>query len=248
MIHFVFDAVRSLKGRVTPGHVIDLFRTNSRSRRRSPYIAAAILLPFLLVLLGNRPGDTYSFPAKGPGIEVHVVNFGYHTGILIPASSLKEQQNSPKLKQALSHFRNAEWIEIGWGDRTVYKLGSWSEIDLATLSKAAFLPTQSVMHMVGHVEKPQLVYANTDRVKLTLSKRGLTKMVKSVEQELAISKDHHPDKGLYGNSRFFPANSSYHLFKMCNHWTAEMLSDAGVPLNVTLATIPFLLMHNLKSL
>ena len=35
--------------------------------------------------------------------------------------------------------------------------------------------------------------------------------------------------GLYGDSRFYPAWESFHLFRTCNVWTAQALRAAGLP-------------------
>ena len=43
--------------------------------------------------------------------EVYVVNHGWHTGFVLPASVI--QQEIPELK---NRFGNAPYIEFGWGD------------------------------------------------------------------------------------------------------------------------------------
>ncbi|MGH8525150.1 MAG: DUF2459 domain-containing protein, partial [Gammaproteobacteria bacterium] len=34
-------------------------------------------------------------------------------------------------------------------------------------------------------------------------------------------------RGLYGNSRFYPARGKFHLFNTCNTWAARALGAAG---------------------
>lgn len=55
-----------------------------------------------------------------------------------------------------------------------------------------------------------------------------------------------PPRGLYGDSRFYPANGQYQIFNICNHWVAERLADAGLAINVTLASWPGLLRTDLS--
>ena len=47
--------------------------------------------------------------------EVYVVNHGWHTGFVLPASDI--QQVIPELK---NRFGNAPYIEFGWGDNEFY--------------------------------------------------------------------------------------------------------------------------------
>src|SRR3712207_8668119 len=35
--------------------------------------------------------------------------------------------------------------------------------------------------------------------------------------------------GLYGPSLFFRADGAFHLLSVCNHWTARLLHEAGLP-------------------
>ena len=52
--------------------------------------------------------------------------------------------------------------------------------------------------------------------------------------------------GLYGTSLFFRANGAFHLFNVCNHWTARVLDAAGIPTAPVLATLPFGLLLDLR--
>ena len=48
--------------------------------------------------------------------EVYVVNHGWHTGFVLPASDI--QHVIPELK---NRFGNAPYIEFGWGDNEFYQ-------------------------------------------------------------------------------------------------------------------------------
>ena len=73
--------------------------------------------------------------------EVYVVNHGWHTGFVIPASGI--HQLIPELK---NRFGNAPYIEFGWGDNEFYQA---EEISSGITLKAIFLPTASVVHAVA---------------------------------------------------------------------------------------------------
>ena len=44
--------------------------------------------------------------------------------------------------------------------------------------------------------------------------------------------------GLYGPSLFYRGIEAFHIFNVCNHWVARLLSAAGVPTAPVLATLP----------
>jgi hypothetical protein len=44
--------------------------------------------------------------------------------------------------------------------------------------------------------------------------------------------------GLYGPSLFYRGVETFHIFNVCNHWVARLLSAAGVPTAPVLATLP----------
>jgi hypothetical protein len=52
--------------------------------------------------------------------------------------------------------------------------------------------------------------------------------------------------GLYGPSLFYPANGSFSVFRMCNHWIDQLLGAAGLPTAPVLATIPAGLLLGLR--
>ena len=53
-------------------------------------------------------------------------------------------------------------------------------------------------------------------------------------------------RGLYGPSLFYPANGTFSLFRLCNHWIADLLGAAGLPTAPVLATLPSGLMFCLR--
>ena len=52
--------------------------------------------------------------------------------------------------------------------------------------------------------------------------------------------------GLYGPSLFYPANGTFSILKVCNHWIADLLDAAGLPTTPVLATVPAGLMLDLR--
>jgi hypothetical protein len=53
-------------------------------------------------------------------------------------------------------------------------------------------------------------------------------------------------RGLYGTSLFYPANGTFSVVRLCNHWISDLLGAAGLPTTPVLATIPAGLMLSLR--
>lgn len=213
-------------------------------------LTAGIILTLVIAAMlfkGERRVNPELYPAQSKADQstIYVTNLGYHAGIVVPAYSIKQTPGLRSLNQALSYFEGADWIEIGWGDKAFYEAGDWNLINFPTMAKAAFTPTPTIFHIAGFRGHIPSIFAYNDVVELTISKTGLTQMLQMIEKDMKQTGTSPAPKGLYGDSRFFPAKGAYHLFNICNHWTAKRLNDAGLPINVTLATWPGLLHHDL---
>ncbi len=55
-------------------------------------------------------------------------------------------------------------------------------------------------------------------------------------------------RGLYQDSRFYPARGRFHLFNTCNTWTARMLTAAGAGVSPSGVTTAEDLMRRLRDL
>jgi hypothetical protein len=52
----------------------------------------------------------------GSSKEIYVVSHGWHTGFVVPASTIES-----RLPQLRDRFANAPYIEFGWGDKGFYQ-------------------------------------------------------------------------------------------------------------------------------
>jgi hypothetical protein len=88
-------------------------------------------------------------------------------------------------------------------------------------------------------------------VALTLGEGGFSRLAAMLDATFARSgRDGTIDEmgpGLYGPSLFFRAVGTFHLFRVCNHWTADLLDAAGVPTAPVLATLPRGLLWDLSA-
>ncbi len=84
-------------------------------------------------------------------------------------------------------------------------------------------------------------------VRIELSQEGFARLLDRLEASFAPAtplQDLGP--GLYGPSLFFRGADTFHIFNVCNHWVARLLSAAGLPTAPVLATMPRGLLLDLK--
>ena len=108
---------------------------------------AALLLLLALVVLASgcavqsNPGALSAADAQATMHRVHVVRHGWHSGIVVRAAEVPLQA-----WPARREFADAEYLEVGWGDRAYYQAPDPS----AWLGLRALLwPTAGVLHMVA---------------------------------------------------------------------------------------------------
>ena len=75
-------------------------------------------------------------------------------------------------------------------------------------------------------------------------------MLDAIEASSAKVRTERPPEplgpGLYGPSLFYRGVEAFHVFNVCNHWVARLLSAAGLPTAPVLATLPPGLLLDLK--
>lgn len=200
------------------------------------FLITFCLLAITFIMGELRPDPALIKEKSTADITIYVTDLGYHAGLVIPTKAMTARIDLQQLQEASAHFPGTDWIEIGWGDKAFYQAGSWQEISIKTMTRAALRPTPSIIHLVGFNGHPPTIFAHNNVMELKISESGLRALLSSIEASFAIPQDYVAPVGLYGNSRFFPAHGSYHMFNICNHWTARQLREAGIATNLVLAT------------
>lgn len=204
-----------------------LLQTSGRSRRRKPLAASCWLLLLLPLFLGSGCAGTAK-PLLAPGeasTSIHVISHGWHTGIVVRRADIPHG-----VWPESGDFPAAEFLEVGWGDLDFYRTpepGLWITL------KAGILSTSSVLHVVGFAKPVADYFAYSKIVEVKLPQRGIAGLAQFIAQThrrngavraMALG------SGLYGDSRFYPAQGTFHVFNNCNTWTARALAAAGLPL------------------
>ena len=223
-------------------------------------VALGVFLLFSAWMIGGaawitaRPADPMLWPARdGRIVEVYVVSNGYHAGLALPRAALAEFASGrgyPALIAVSQRFAAFDWIEFGWGDREFYRsVPTLGDMNWRMALRALFYPgNQTVVHVVGVTGDPALAF-KAEMMKVPLSQNGFDRMLERLNATFMP-----PDngaladlgRGLYGPSLFYPANGTFSIRRVCNHWIGDLLGAAGLPANPVLATVPQGLMFNLR--
>jgi uncharacterized protein (TIGR02117 family) len=172
------------------------------------------------------------FPPKEnePTRTIYLVSHDWHAGIVVKRTDIPDGVWFEK-----NNFPESEYLEIGWGDRAYYMTPGdhWG-----TAFKAAFWPTQSVLHIVRFSDTVSDYFPNSEIIKIKLSVQGFERLVSYIADSYAKDETGQAillGPGLYGNSHFYLSKETYHGFKTCNVWTARALRAAGCPITPAFA-------------
>jgi len=172
----------------------------------------------------NRLQEPLAMDEAGTGRAIYLIDLGWHTGVAIkradiPAGLWPESQDFP----------NAEYLEVGWGDRDFYQAPGFN---LWFALKAVLVPTDSVLHVVGLPVHPTDYFPAAEIVEIALSERQLKQVIVSIHNTYAredTARAHAINPGLYPDSRFYAAEGKFHMFNTCNVWVARVLRNADLP-------------------
>ncbi len=170
--------------------------------------------------------DTALLYENQPQKTIYLVNHGWHVGIVLPRNNI-----TVNALAVASHFPNAQYLEVGWGDRDFYQT---PEPHLGITLKAALLPTASVLHIVGFSDSVSRYFRNSEIIQIELPATDFYQLVNTIAASFAVDVAGNVDSlgsGLYGNSQFYLSNESYHLFNTCNVWVARALQNAGLDIS-----------------
>jgi uncharacterized protein (TIGR02117 family) len=173
---------------------------------------------------GARPGDLGPASDDTTALTIAVVDHGWHTAIVVRRADVDRA-----LWPAVDDFPAATFVEVAWGDRDFY-MATTASAWLAV--KAALFGAGSVLHVVGFDMPIAAYFAGSEVVPLRVSRRGFDAMTRFVSAEYRLDAEGRPrvlQRGLYGTSWFYEAQSGYHVFNTCNTWVARALREAGLP-------------------
>ena len=203
--------------------------TNLDIRFRGSMRLLAVVLTFITVLSACSSANRNLFPAdpEERDIEVQVVSHGWHVGIVLPVN----EHLMDVMPSSLHVINEESFAEFGWGDRDYYmddSPGIWTTI------KGGLLPSSSTLHVAGFSNEPEEQFPQLERVTIRLTEEGYRALLLRAEDY--FSRDSQGEvielgDGLYANSRFYESPKWYYVPKTSNKWVAQLLKEAGLPVN-----------------
>jgi len=226
-------------------------------RRAGLGVAAAVTALIVLTLLTARSGDPALWPpaAGEPRVEIFVLSHGYHSGLVLPRETVAETASRgghAALNAVVQRFAGYRSLEIGWGDEEFYRhVPDAASLTFGLAVRALLRPgNPSVLHVVGLPGHARQAFPRSDIVRIELSGGGWARMLDALEASFGKGEGSAAPEplgpGLYGPSLFYRGVETFHVFNVCNHWVARLLSAAGVPTAPVPATLPAGLLLDLQ--
>lgn len=180
---------------------------------RSYFYVFIFLLSAPLLGAGQEPENNHT---------IYVSSISWHTGILVPAYSLPDS-----LWPEGYSYADASYLEIGWGEADYYPNPGFN---LWYGFKAVLWPTSSVLHVNPLYRQPEEYYSDTEVVRIEVNEEQLHRLIRYLIEEFELKdngKAIPAAEGLYPDSYFYEANSTYFFPKTSNVWAARALKNTG---------------------
>jgi len=193
--------------------------------------AVSVISALAAVWTWTAPGDRTLWPARAdaPGVEVSLLNNGFHTDLAVPRAAL-EARGGP-LAEAVRGLPPGDWILIGWGDAKFYVDQSPIGDRLPDGARAFFRPGNPSVIMLDPAQRdPREAFAEGSRRDFRLSRAGFEAMAAHVEASLDLSTGAPRLAAARpgDDARFFASREHFSIGHLCNHWTAGVLNAAGM--------------------
>lgn len=215
-------------------------------RRLWKYLLALLGLLVAATILTARPGNRAFYPGGSDAVIIYVVNHGYHTELALPAERIEARGGL--LAEASRSAGGAPWIAFGWGDESYFIGTGLSPERVADGLRALFRPANpSVILVSGIDRRPDAAYAGAEIAQVALSPAGFEALARSIEASFEEQAG-KPAPAIVADARgvFFPSREHFSILRLCNHWTADQLSAAGLPTTPMLDGISPLLALDLR--
>jgi len=222
----------SLPGRLTVGsRMVTKVDPCVFVKQQVHFCISTILKTVFLLLVGPACAfsiqESHSIGAATGTPVIYVVSHGWHTSIVLNREELPETIPWPEV----GDFAGNQYIEVGWGDWDYYQApdATW-----AMALKAAFWSTRSVLHIAGFNGPVKKFFPASDVIEVAVTEEGLKELSGFIARTHIRAKPESVKirPGLYGNSRFYPAEGKFNIFHNCNTWVAEALRAGGLPIRL----------------
>jgi uncharacterized protein (TIGR02117 family) len=186
----------------------------------------AVYTLFLLLTGCAGVATRADLPAGSTPHTIHLVQYGWHTALLLDAPSLLA--HSAKLG---NDFHAHQYVLVGWGDGEYFvaEHPPWSKA-----VKALVASDYPALQVGGRDTNPPLGVAAADSIPLAITERGYQNLVAYIDRSIATGPGGKPiylDQQAGNPDHFYQATGSYGLFNNCNAWLAGALRVAEIPIS-----------------
>ena len=165
--------------------------------------------------------------ARAYGTEtetIYVLHRGLHTGIIV-----RYQDVRASLWPEKSAYRDARYLEVGWGDTQGYRY-PWTT---PAVLEALFHSKGSVLLVHAFNGPIANEYAGIAKqiVAVQVSRPGFDRLCAVIRQTYYLGAGREPVRlpSDYQSEDFYKATGHYSILNTCNNWTARALLAAGCP-------------------
>jgi uncharacterized protein (TIGR02117 family) len=203
------------------------------------WVGVIVLFLLVLTLATAKGGDPALYPARpGQGVAVYLVDNGWHSDIAVPTAAIEARGDA--LAGAARQTSAAPWTLIGWGDARFYEASTsaLSRIPDGLSALAGGRPT--VVHLEGAFGAPDRSWGRDVR-RIVLSPAGLAALLSRANRSLTPGPGGAPMMApihRVTDEAFFASSEGFSLAHLCNHWTAQLLNAAGLPVTPVLDSLP----------
>lgn len=176
----------------------------------------------------SRSADLPPPTVDEPAYTVYIVQRDWHTGIAVRLADIPSG-----LWPEQADFRDATYLEAGWGDWDYYQA---ERPGLGTLTAAGLWPTRSVLNVERIPGSVPERYRCSHIIELRLATTRFQRLVRFIHD--SFERGGAPrvaplQSGVPGQSNYYPARGRFHLFNTCNAWVLRALQAAGYPVHTT---------------
>lgn len=151
----------------------------------------------------------------------------WHAMIAFPTQKEDSEQPLTFSSDVGTSSQHSYYEEWGYAERAWYVEG---KTGLSGIVRALFWPTEGVIE-VGHYDRVWAERTSQPPAELfmfRISEESYHRLRRHLQSTL-LSKD---PMASFGQSVFYPAKHSYHLFHTCHQYAAQALREAGLPLSI----------------
>lgn len=209
-------------------------------------LGAAVVLWLAFTLFTLRHGDRHLYPAGPNGVTVYVINNGFHTDIAVPAEAVRSGRGA--MVEAAAMAGPHRWLVYGWGDAGFFTARGVSLARVIDGLRALFMVgNPSVIRIYGVDRAPDDLYGKSVAVPVVLSAEGFAAMERHIGASMAL-RHGRPMLAIDENDGFYFFASVEHFsaVRVCNNWTSDQLSAAGLPMTPAIDGLAPLLSFDLR--